>query len=288
MMGVAMKRRKRWLKWLPFLVLSLLSLGIVLVAAAAPAVAPRDPVKAESATRLKPPGVTFKDGTVALLGTDQVGRDILSRLIHGARVSLTVGFFAVVVAGAIGVVTGLAAGYYGGWADTVIMRLADIQLGFPGILLAIAITAVLGPSVQNLVISLGVTRWVAYARLVRGVVLQVREREFVEAARALGARDATIMLRHIFPSVVTPLMILATIEIGRVIVAEASLSFLGLGVQPPQASWGGMVADGRQYLFNAWWVSTFPGLAIGTTTLVFGLAGDALRDRLDPRLRNAA
>lgn len=283
-----MKRRNRWLKWLPLTLFTLLSLGIVVMALGAPALAPRDPVKAETSARLKPPGARFRDGTSALLGTDQVGRDILSRIVHGARVSLTIGFFAVVVAGGIGVVAGLVAGYYGGWWDTLIMRLVDIQLGFPGILLAISITAVLGPSVQNLVISLGITRWVAYARLVRGVVLSVREREFVEAARALGAPDTTILSRHIFPSVLTPLMILTTIEIGRVIVAEASLSFLGLGVQPPQASWGGMVADGRQYLFNAWWVSAFPGLAIGMTTTLFGLAGDALRDRLDPRLRNAA
>jgi peptide/nickel transport system permease protein len=270
------------------MLLAALSLAIVVAGAAAPWLAPRSPTKTETASRLKPPGTRFRDGTVALLGTDQVGRDVLSRILHGARVSLTVGFAAVVVAGAIGLAVGLVAGYYAGWPDTLIMRLADIQLGFPGILLAIAIAAVLGPSAENLVISLGITRWVAYARLTRGIVLSLREREFVEAARALGASDRAIVARHLFPFVTTTLLILATIEIGRVIVAEASLSFLGLGVQPPQPSWGGMVADGRQYLFGAWWVSTTPGLAIGLTTLAFGLVGDRLRDRLDPRLRATA
>ena len=275
-------------RWLPLAALGALAAAIVLAALAAPWVAPRSPLRIETASRLQPPGTLYRDGTVALLGTDQVGRDVLSRIVHGARVSLTVGFAAVVVAGAIGLTVGLVSGYYAGWTDTLVMRLADIQLGFPGILLAIAITAVLGASVENLVVSLGVTRWVAYARLTRGVVLSLREREFVESARALGASDLAIVARHIVPAVTTTLLILATIEVGRVIVAEASLSFLGLGIEPPAPSWGGMVADGRQYLFGAWWVSTFPGLAIGLTTLVFGLAGDRLRDYLDPRLRHAA
>ncbi len=276
--------RRSW----PLAVLGALSAGIVLLAVAAPWVAPRSPVKVETASRLKAPGTAYRDGTVALLGTDQVGRDVLSRIVYGARVSLTIGFAAVVVAGTLGLLVGLVSGYYAGVLDTLVMRLADIQLGFPGIVLAIAITAVLGPSVENLVISLGLTRWVAYARLTRSVVLSLREREFVESARALGASDLAIVRRHIFPAVTTTLLILATIELGRVIVAEASLSFLGLGIEPPAPSWGGMVADGRQYLFGAWWVSTFPGLAIGMTTLVFGLAGDRLRDRLDPRLKHAA
>jgi peptide/nickel transport system permease protein len=275
--------RRSW----PLAVLGALSAGIVLLAVAAPWVAPRSPVKVETASRLKAPGTAYRDGTVALLGTDQVGRDVLSRIVYGARVSLTIGFAAVVVAGTLGLLVGLVSGYYAGVLDTLVMRLADIQLGFPGIVLAIAITAVLGPSVENLVISLGLTRWVAYARLTRSVVLSLREREFVESARALGASDLAIVRRHIFPAVTTTLLILATIELGRVIVAEASLSFLGLGIEPPAPSWGGMVADGRQYLFGAWWVSTFPGLAIGMTTLVFGLAGDRLRDRLDPRLKHA-
>lgn len=273
---------------LPLVVLGALATAIVLLALAAPWVAPRSPLRVEIASRLKPPGTAFRDGTVAVLGTDQVGRDILSRIVHGARISLTVGFAAVVVAGTIGLLVGLFSGYYVGWVDMLVMRLADIQLGFPGLVLAIAMTAVLGPSLENLVISLGLTRWVAYARLARSVVLSLREREFVESARALGASDLAIIARHIFPSVTTTLLILATIELGRVIVAEASLSFLGLGITPPAPSWGGMVADGRQYLFGAWWVSTFPGLAIGLTTLVFGLAGDRLRDRLDPRLRHTA
>ncbi len=275
-------------RWLPLALLGVLSAGIVVTALAAPWLAPRSPLRVETASRLKPPGTHYRDGSVALLGTDQIGRDVLSRIVHGARVSLSVGFAAVVAAGTIGLLVGLVSGYYGGWTDTLVMRLADIQLGFPGLVLAIAITAVLGPSVENLVISLGLTRWVAYARLTRSVVLSLREREFVESARALGASDLAIVARHIFPAVTTTLLILATIEVGRVIVAEASLSFLGLGIEPPAPSWGGMVADGRQYLFGAWWVSTFPGLAIGVTTLVFGLAGDRLRDRLDPRLRHSA
>ncbi|MBI4277772.1 MAG: ABC transporter permease [Armatimonadetes bacterium] len=268
-----------------FYLVAALVLCVALAAALTPWLALRDPFKIETRVRLKPPGTRFADGTVALLGTDAVGRDVLSRILWGARISLVIGLFAVIVAGAIGVLAGLLAGYYGGWAEHVLMRLADIQLGFPGIMLALAVTAVLGPSVPNLIISLGITRWVSYARLVRGVVLSLREREYVEAARALGAPDRRILRRHILPGITPVLVVLATVEVGRVIIVEASLSFLGLGIQAPQPSWGGMVADGRAYLSTAWWVSTFPGLAIGLTTTAVGLLGDGLRDALDPRLR---
>jgi peptide/nickel transport system permease protein len=166
-----------------------------------------------------------------------------------------------------------------------IMRLADIQLAFPGILMALALTAVLGPSVRNLIIALTVTGWVLYARLVRGVVLSVKEREFVESAKALGAGNSRIILRHVLPNVISPVIIVAALDLGRMILAESSLSFLGLGIQPPTPSWGSMIADGRSYLFNAWWVSTFPGLFLAATVMVIALLGDAVRDRLDPHFR---
>jgi len=258
--------------------------AVVLVALAAPLLTPFDPVEQDIAGRLKAPGGRDTAGHAHLLGTDHLGRDILARIIFGARPALLVGFAAVVISGLIGMVAGLVSGYFGGRVDDVLMRLADIQLAFPFILLAIAVIGVLGPSLQTIIIVIGVSSWVVYARIVRGAVLTLREREFVQAAQALGGGDARVVFRHILPNALTPWLVVATLDMARVIVLESALSFLGLGVQPPTPTWGGMLADGRVYISTAWWLATFPGLAILVTVLGINLFGDGLRDTLDPRL----
>ncbi|MGH7326424.1 MAG: ABC transporter permease, partial [Candidatus Rokuibacteriota bacterium] len=210
---------------------------------------------------------------------------VLSRLLWGARVSLVVGFAAVVAGGLVGAALGLLAGFRGGWIDTVVMTVADAQLAFPFILLAIGIIAVLGPSFPTLIVVIGLSGWVAYARVLRAQVLALRGREFVDAIHALGGSTARIVLRHVLPNVVSSLVVIATLELARAIVLEATLSFLGLGVQPPTPSWGGMIHEGREYLDSAWWISTFPGLVLMATSLVVSRTGDWLRDLLDPTLR---
>jgi peptide/nickel transport system permease protein len=212
---------------------------------------------------------------------------VLSRLIVGSRISLVVGFTAVLLSAALGVAVGLISGYFGGWFDSLVMRIVDAWLAFPFLLLAIAIVAVLGRGLNNIVIALVITGWVLYARLVRGETLSLREREFVLSARGLGARASSIMFRHILPNCLAPIMVVATLEIGVVIVTEASLSFLGLGAGASEPSWGGMLADGRAYLTLAWWLATLPGLAILVVVLAVNVLGDALRDALDPRHENA-
>ena len=262
------------------LVGALVVLAAVVVAVAAPALAPGDPIKNSLLDRLTPP--TW--GGEHPLGTDTLGRDVASRLLHGARVSLLVGFSAVLLAGVSGVVLGLVSGWYRGWLDDVLMRLGDVQLAFPVLVLAVAVLAVLGASVVNLILVLGVTGWITYARIVRGEVLTLRERDFVAAARALGADDAWILRRHLLPNVLPPITVVATFSVARTIIAEASLSFLGLGIPAPAPSWGAMLDEGRNYITTGWWLALFPGLAILLLVLGINLVGDWLRDVLDPRL----
>jgi peptide/nickel transport system permease protein len=275
-------------------------LVISLAAVTAPLIAPHDPYQGSLSVSRQCPAFTTcpnlggsfartgaAEGTLQYpLGTDPNGRDVLSRIIYAAQISLVVGFTAVVIGGAVGVVLGLVSGYYGGAADSIIMRIADIQLAFPFILLAIMIVAVLGGGVFNVIIVLGIGSWVPYARVVRGQVLSARSQEYVLAAQAIGARDAVILFRHILPNVLTPVIIIATFGVAAAIIGESTLSFLGVGIQAPTPTWGNMLADGRAYVSSAWWLATFPGLAIMLTVLSINVIGDWLRDYLDPRLRH--
>jgi peptide/nickel transport system permease protein len=250
----------------------------VLAALAGPAVSPYNPASQELSRRLEPPSASHP------LGLDELGRDILSRLLAGARISLIVGIVVVSVSSTVGTMLGSAAGYFGGAVDDVISRVIDVLMAFPGILLAIALVAVLGPSLTNVVLALSVIGWVGYARLVRGQAIRVRELDFVQAARALGARPLRIVVRHVLPSALPAVVVQATLGMAGAIIAEASLSFLGLGVQPPTPSWGTMLDAGRSHLFDAPHLTVFPGLAIATLVLGFNFLGDGLRDRIDPKL----
>jgi peptide/nickel transport system permease protein len=264
---------------------SLLLVLLTLTAILADQVAPHDPVRQNLLLARQAP-LGWPGGSLAYpAGTDGLGRDILTRLIYGARVSLAVGFGSVAIAGTLGVLLGLLAGYRGGWWDDLIMRVGDIQLAFPALVLAIALMAVLGAGLANVILVLALTNWVTYARVVRGEVLSLRSREFVQAARLLGVPDTRIMLRHILPNVTAPVVVVASFTVAQVIIAEATLSFLGIGVPPPAPSWGSMIAEGRQYLSSAWWIMTVPGLVLMVVLLAFNVVGDWLRDVLDPRLR---
>ena len=256
----------------------------VVVAAFAPALAPSDPVKNRLLDRLTPPMWAQGGSSRHPLGTDTLGRDVLSRLLHGARISLTVGLAAVLVAGVVGGGLGLVAGYRGGWADDLLMRLGDIQLAFPVLLLGVAVIAVLGASLTNMILVLGASGWVTYARIARGETLSLKERDFVAAARALGAPARHVVARHLLPNVLPPLLVVTTFSVARTIIAEASLSFLGLGLPPPTPSWGAMLDEGRNYITTGWWLAFFPGLAILLLVLAINLCGDWLRDALDPRI----
>lgn len=269
--------------------LALFILAIVAFAALfGPWISPLDPNRQDIMMRLADPLKQGRQG-VFVLGTDGLGRDILSRLIYGARVSLLVGVCAILVGGTIGVIAGLVSGYFGGWIDDIIMRLGDIQLAFPFILLAIMFLVILGPGVLNIIIVLGIGQWVTYARIVRAQTLSLREKEYVEAARALGDPTILVIFRTILPNIVAPLTVIASFNVASVILSEASLSFLGLGVPPDVPTWGAMLADSRdQLLANKWWLAFFPGMAIVVTVLSFNILGDWLRDFLDPRLKTNA
>jgi peptide/nickel transport system permease protein len=257
---------------------------MAVAAIAAPLVAPYDPTWQERSERLVAPLSRGENtGRLYLLGTDPLGRDILSRIIYGARISLLIGFCSVAVSAPLGVLLGLLAGSSRRWIDDVIMRVADIQLAFPFILLAMAIVSVLGPSTRNLVLVLAISGWVIYARVVRGQVLRMRETEFIQAAHTIGCPGSRILFRHMLPNVMTPVIVLITFGLASMILLESSLSFLGLGVQPPTPSWGGMLNDSRDYISKAWWVSVMPGVAIMLTVLSVNFLGDWLRDMLDPR-----
>jgi peptide/nickel transport system permease protein len=259
--------------------------ALLVIAAAAPILAPLDPIRQSLRGRLAAPTWNGTDGHAHLLGTDHLGRDVLSRVIWGSRVSLLIGFAAVLVGGVLGSAAGIAAGFSRGRADAIIMTLADAQLAFPFILLAIGIIAVLGPSFPTLVVVIGLSGWVSYARILRSQVLVLRSREFVESIHALGGSLLRVILRHVLPNVLSTIVVIATLELARAIVLEATLSFLGLGIQPPTPSWGGMVQEGREYLDSAWWISTCPGLVLMITSIVVSRTGDWLRDLLDPTLR---
>lgn len=253
---------------------------IILVSVFAPLIAPYDPIRQDTQAIRHGPALDH------LFGTDSFGRDILSRVMYGGRYSLPVGLVAVAVASFFGVLAGLAAGYYGRWVDSVIMRVVDMMLAFPGILLVMAIVAILGGSLFNLMLAVGLSAIPDYTRVVRGSVLAVRESEYITAGRVLGASNRSLMLRHILPNVLPPIIVLATLGIAGAIILGSTLSFLGLGVQPPTPEWGSMLSDGRTVIRNSWWVSFFPGLAIATTVLAINLLGDGLRDALDPRRRH--
>ena len=262
---------------------------IVLCALFAPQLAPKNPNRVEIFAVLKPPLSYNRDGELEhVLGTDSTGRDVLSRTIYGARISFSVGLVAVALGGGAGTILGLMAGFLGGRVDDIIMRLVDIQLAYPFILFAIMVLTILGEGVLNLVIVLGIGQWVTYARIARGETLVQREREFVEAARALGATEWRIMFRTILPNILTPLIVIASFNVAGVILAEASLSFLGLGVPESVPTWGAMLADSRnQLLSGSWWLAVFPGLAIMFTVVSLNILGDWTRDFLDPRLRGS-
>src|SRR6059058_3815642 len=270
---------KRLLRNFAFTTGLLLTVALVLIAIAAPLLAPFDPNAQDTIRRLEAPSHSH------LLGLDDLGRDVLSRIVWGARISLRVGFSVVILASLIGITLGAISGYFGGWADTIIMRLTDILLAFPGILLAIALVAVLGPSLNNVILALVIIGWVGYARLVRGQVLKVREMEFVVAAKALGARSPRVIVRHVLPNIINPVIVMATLGLAGTILAEASLSFLGLGVQPPTPSWGSMLSYARPYLGEANHLAIFPGAAIMLAVMGLNFLGDGLIDALDPKYR---
>jgi ABC-type dipeptide/oligopeptide/nickel transport system permease subunit len=281
--GQATLRRLLRLRW------GLAACGILLLivtcSALAPWIAPQDPLAVNIRHRLAPPAWMEGGTTQHMLGTDPVGRDLLSRMIYGGRVSLVIGVAAVILSASIGVMLGLGAGYVGGGTDWTIMTIVNVMLTFPFVLLALAVIAVLGPSLVNMIIVLGVAGWPIYARVVRAETMAIREREFVLAGRALGMSHARIVFRQILPNLVSTIVVIATLQVAQVIILESFLSFLGLGIQPPTPAWGNMLGEGRVYMLNSWWIAAFPGLAIFVTTLAINLMGNALRDWIDPHMK---
>lgn len=263
--------------------LAMVGVGFIIlafiIAFLAPFIAPCDPAAIEISAKLKAPSPQH------LLGTDHLGRDVFSRMLYGARISLLVGFVAVGISLLIGILVGATAGYYGGMLDSVLMRFVDIMLCFPTFFLILTVIALLGPNIINVMVVIGVTSWMGMARLVRAEFLSLRERDFVHAAKAIGASSYRVIFRHMLPNALAPIFVAATLGIATAILIEAGLSFLGFGVQPPAPSWGNILTEGRIYIFDAWWLTLFPGLAILTTVLSFNLFGEGLRDAIDPRLR---
>ena len=264
---------------LGFLGLALAALALI-AAVAAPVLAPHDPVKGDFSQGLKPPGTPGH-----LLGTDQLGRDTLSRVLYGARVALFIGLCTVLLTALVGGLLGLLAGFFGGWPGNALMRLCDVQLSFPFILLALTINAIVGLGLRNIIVSLAAAGWVVYARVVRGEVLSVKQRDYVQAAAALGTGRSRILFRHVLPNVAPSIIIVASLQFSQFIVAEAAISFLGFGVQPPTPAWGSMLSESRDFLYVAWWLAAFPGAALALTALGVNLVGDWLRDILDPKFR---
>jgi ABC-type dipeptide/oligopeptide/nickel transport system permease subunit len=265
---------------------ALVVLAFAAMAVFAPLLAPQDPFETDLLRRLQPPAWLDGGEPGFLLGCDALGRDVLSRIIFGARVSIVIGLAVVGLSTIAGVALGLAAGYLRGWVDVAISRLVDILLGFPYLIFAIGLMAMMGPGLHNIILALAYKEWVIPCRVVRGETLALRETEFVEAARAVGATRARIMFGEILPNVLSPVVVVATIRMAHVIILEASLSFLGLGVRPPTASWGSMVADGREFILDAWWVSTFPGIAILVLVLAINVASQGFRDAFDPKIND--
>lgn len=263
----------------------LMLLPIVFASIFAGSLTPFEPTEQNMLGRLQPPGSQVDDRT-HLLGSDSLGRDVFTRILHGGRVSLMVGVLAILISGGIGVTLGLLAGHFGGRLDSLIMRLADVQLAIPTLILALTVIAIFGAGIRNVILVLGITGWVAYARIVRGEVLSVRENEYMLAAKALGAGQVRQMIAHVLPNVTASIIVVSTLRLGTVVILEASLSFLGLGIQPPTATWGNMIAGGRDLLYSAWWVSTFPGIALSLTVIAVNVIGDWFRDVLDPRLQD--
>jgi peptide/nickel transport system permease protein len=271
--------RRAWLRNRGAALGALVLIVLVVMAISAPRVVGYDPIEQNLRARLEPPGPAHP------MGTDNLGRDIFSRVVYGARISLRIGFISIGIASLVGLGLGLPAGYYGGRIESIIMRLMDVMLAFPGILLALIVISLLGSSLTNVMIAVGVGGIPPFTRLVRGSVLSTRGNLYVEAARVVGCRDVRIVLRHILPNMLAPLIVFATLGVASAILSGAALSFLGLGVQPPEPEWGLMLADGRGYLRGYWWMATFPGLAIMLATLAINMLGDGLRDVMDPRLR---
>jgi peptide/nickel transport system permease protein len=273
-------RRRRW----PVVSLTIIA-GFVVIALLAPLLSPADPYEQSLRLRFRPPVWEARGSWAHPLGTDRLGRDLLTRIMWGSRVSLAVGALAVLLASTLGAAVGLVAGYYGGRVDTTLMRITDATLSFPVILLALILAVTVGPSFTNVVVAISVILWARYARVIRGQVLTLMTLDFIAQARIAGAGAFRIITRHLFPNTLNTLVVLITLQVGYVIIVEASLSFLGAGIPPPTPAWGSMIAEGRDFVTSAWWVSFFPGLAILLVVLAFNLLGDWLRDTLDPKLR---